>query len=86
MTRNFCYAQAELTDFSEVFLLLLDYLQPKTAKLLAVMPLFRFAGSEGFCGLPPPPRCFFFCKNSENSGACMDRGPAPGPPPGGIPG
>jgi hypothetical protein len=54
----------ELTDFSEVFLLLLDYLQRETAKLLAVMPLFRFAQSEGFCGLPPPPRCFFFAKTA----------------------
>jgi hypothetical protein len=45
----------------------LGLFQPGTARLPAVIPLYRFRRIEGFRGSQRPP--FFHWDNSENSGA-----------------
>jgi hypothetical protein len=61
--------------------LLLGHLQRRTARTLAVIPLFRFQRIKEFCGFQRSRRCFF-PENSENSRSCSwssDRDPGSGP-------
>jgi hypothetical protein len=73
-------------DFSEVFLLLLDYLQRENSETSRCYAAVSVCTKRGILRPAATAPLFFFCKNSEISGARMDRGPAPGPPPGGVPG
>jgi hypothetical protein len=59
----------ELTDFSEVFLLLLDYLQRHNTETSRCYAAVSVCTKRGILRPTATAPLFFFCKNSENSGA-----------------